>query len=171
MSRLLTASLLLALSAATTFTVVANVRAAPHAASISTVSLGAAEDPKDETPRERLERKVHKLLEMNGIAAVQKRTIDKMIEQFKKMNVPSEFMEAFRDRIDFDHLIALSVKAYADNLDEDTVDALLTFFETPAGQKYSAAFPDINDQVMQAGMEYGQSVAQEVLDELKSKKK
>jgi hypothetical protein len=163
--------MLLALSTVTTFTVVANVHAAPRTTSSPAATFVAVEDPKDETPRERLERKVHKLLDMNGISAVQKRTIDKMIEQFKKMNVPSEFMETFRERIDFDHVIALSVKAYADNLDEDTVDALITFFGTPAGQKYSAAFPDINDQAMQAGMEYGQSVAQEVLDEMKSKTK
>jgi len=124
----------------------------------------AAQD--DETDRQRLERKVKKLLKDNGTEATQKRTMEQMLGQFEKMGLPPEFGEKFMKRFDLDHMTEIGVKVYADHLDEPTVDALLAFYATPAGQKLADATPDIMAELTQAGMEYGQKIGQEVVEEM-----
>jgi hypothetical protein len=125
----------------------------------------AAEKPQ-ETDRQRLERKVRKLLVDNGTQATQKQGIDSMLEEIGKMGLPPEFGEKFKARFDLDHVLDLAVKIYADHLDEATVDALITFFATPGGKKLAEATPAIMTELMQASSEYGEKIGREVGEEL-----
>jgi uncharacterized protein len=120
----------------------------------------------EETDRQRLERKVKKLLKENGTEATQKKSMEQMIGQFAKMGLPAEFGEKFMARFDIQRLIDLGVKVYADHLDEATVDALIAFYETPSGRKLAEATPDITTEMMLAGMEYGQKIGAEVAEEM-----
>lgn len=125
----------------------------------------AAESPK-ETDRERLERKVRKLLSDNGTKATQKQGMDAMLEQIAKMGLPPEFGEKFKARFDLDHVLELAVKIYADHLDETTVDSLIAFFATPGGKKLAEATPDIMTELMRVSAEYGEKIGREVGEEL-----
>jgi hypothetical protein len=126
----------------------------------------APESKPEETDRQRLERKVRKLLEDNGTKAMQKRSMEGMLGQFEKAGLPPEFGTKFMARFDLDHVMELAIKVYADHLDEATVDALAGFYATPSGKKLADATPDITVEITQAGMEYGQKIGAEVYEEM-----
>lgn len=119
-----------------------------------------------ETDGERLERKVRKLLKVNGTESMQKRTMEQMLGQFEKMGLPPEFGEKFMARFDFDHLIDLGVKVHVAHLDEPTVDAMIVFYESPSGLKLVEALPELSAEMARVGMEYGQKIGAEVGAEL-----
>jgi len=120
----------------------------------------------DETDRERLVRKIKKLLVENGTEAMQKRSVEDMLVAFETMGMQPEFGEKFVERFDLDHLLELATEVHADHLDEPTVDAMLVFYATPAGRKLAEAMPDITSALMKAGMEYGQEVGTAVAEDL-----
>ena len=119
-----------------------------------------------ETERQRLERKVRKLLDVNGVKAVQEQSVDQMLEQFKKMSLPEEFAQKFKAKFDLDHVLDINVRIYADHLDEATLDALIAFYESKSGRKYAEAFPEITRESLEAGMEYGARIGREVAEDM-----
>jgi hypothetical protein len=119
-----------------------------------------------ETERQRLERKARKLLDVNGVKAVQEHSFNQMLEQFKKMNLPDEFAEKFKAKFDIDHVMDINVRIYADELDEETLDALITFLQSTSGRKFAEAFPEITRKALAAGMEYGAQIGKEVAEDM-----
>jgi hypothetical protein len=119
----------------------------------------------DETDRERLERKIKKLLKDNGTQATQKRTMEQMIEQFDAMGMSPDFGKEFMAKFDLEELEEMSVKIHADHLEEETVDALLAFFATESGKKFAEALPEITVEMTKVGMEYGQRIALEIIED------
>jgi hypothetical protein len=134
-------------------------------AALAQVPAPAGDKPA-ESDRQRLERKVHKLLKDNGTENVQKRSMESMRAQFEKMHLPPEFGDKFMARFDFDHVMDLAAKAYADHLDEATIDALAAFYQTPGGRKLAEATPDITADLNASTREYGEKLAREVGAEL-----
>ncbi len=133
----------------------------------ATVSAANVQDEKaEETPRQRLERKIRRLFEINGVKTVQERSLDQIMEQFRTMGLSSEFIDKFKDRFDVEEVLDMNVRVHAEHLEEEVVDALLAFYGTKAGQSYAEAFPVITEESMRAGMEYGQRIGQEVAEEM-----
>ena len=85
---------------------------------------------------------------------------------FAKMGLPEEFGERFVDRFDVDHALGFSVDAYVDHVDEETIDATIAFYESPAGRKLAEALPDLTIEVIEKGEAYGEEIGREVGREL-----
>lgn len=162
MQRLLAATLVLAIPASA-----AIARFGPGRVASPATAAAPAQDPKaEETPRQRLERKVEKLLELNGVKAVQERSVEQMLEQLRKAGLSPAYLDAFQERFDLDEVMKINVRVYADNLEEETVDGLITFFGSEVGKTFATAFPKITEESLAAGMEYGQRVGQEAAESL-----
>jgi hypothetical protein len=52
------------------------------------------------------------------------------------------------------------------HLDDATLDAMIAFYETPAGRDLAAKMPTIQMETMDAGIVYGRKLGMEVAAEL-----
>jgi uncharacterized protein len=80
-------------------------------------------------------------------------------------------VDAFRERMsEMSEAVAL---VYAKNFSVDDLHALNEFYKTPTGQKFREKMPAISQEMMGAGMKFGQSIGGEVqkrmVDELRKK--
>jgi hypothetical protein len=113
------------------------------------------------------EKKIRKLLEVTGTAAMGKQVMDAMLDNFSKSaDLPEGFIPKFKEIANPDSLIELIVPIYVRNLDEETLDGTIAFFETPAGKKFIKAQPTIMKESMEAGQKWGIEAAQKALKAL-----
>jgi hypothetical protein len=113
------------------------------------------------------ERKVRKLLELNGSAELSKTEYEDICKRFAGVpNLPKGFEEAFRKETQASDLVDMLVPVYAKNLDDETLDALVAFYSTPAGKKFAAAQPAILKASETAGAEWVQGKMVKVLEQL-----
>lgn len=140
------------------------VLVAAAACALPVAALVAREDPKpaEETAEARKERKVRRLLEaMNQREAMEEAT-EASSEAFAKMGLPESFTEAFLDKFDYDRMIDATVEVYVAELEEETIDALVTFHESEQGKIHAAALPKITVATLRAGQKYGEELAREI---------
>jgi hypothetical protein len=92
------------------------------------------------------------------------------VEQQYDALVPA-MLEAFRQRVS--ELSDAAAIVYARNFSIDDLHALNDFYKTPAGQRLLQKMPTISQEMMGAGMKFGQSIGGEVqkrmVDELRKK--
>jgi hypothetical protein len=116
------------------------------------------------------EKKIRKLLEVTGSSAMGKQVMDAMLNSFSgNPGLPAGFIEKFKETAQPDKLVELIIPIYLNNLDEETIDGALAFFETPAGKKFIKAQPTIVQQSMAAGQKWGAEMAEKTLKALNEK--
>jgi hypothetical protein len=117
------------------------------------------------------EEKVRKLLRLQGVEELSKLTFDKMLDQFKKLpGLPPGFVAKFREKTSVQDIVDLSIPSYVSHVDDSTLDALITFYESPEGRKFAAQMPVIQTESIDAGAAWGQKKALEILAELQAEK-
>lgn len=96
--------------------------------------------------------------------------MDGMMVSLKEMlpNAPEEFWTKLRANIKADELVDMVVPIYAKHLDETHLDAMITFYASPAGQHFIAKQPLIVQESMLAGSKWGETIAQRAIDQLKA---
>jgi Uncharacterized protein conserved in bacteria (DUF2059) len=85
------------------------------------------------------------------------------LDSFRKLGMKEPFLKAFEQRFSLDEVMRQNAELYANELDEATLVALEQFYRSPEGQKLAAKMPRISSQGMARGQEYGQRIAEEVL--------
>lgn len=155
------------------FVVVAPV-AVVLAIAFCAMRLCAEEEPKSPAAPAALskEDKVRKLLRLQGGEALAKMTMDKMLDQFKGMpGLPAGFADRFREKVNLKELTEFALPGYVKHLDDATLDAVIAFFETPAGRNLAAQTPAITMETMDASAAWGRRIGAEVARELAAEKK
>jgi hypothetical protein len=113
------------------------------------------------------ERKVRKLLELNGSAELAKTSYEEICKRFAAVpSLPKGFEQEFRKETQATDLVDIVVPVYVKTLDEDVLDALVAFYETPAGKKYAAAQPAILKGSEAAGAEWVEAKMEKVLAQM-----
>jgi len=113
------------------------------------------------------EQKIRKLLEITGASSSGKQIMDAMLDAFSKSpNLPEGFIEKFKETANPDGLIEIIVPIYLKNLDEDSIDGAIAFYESPAGKKFVKAQPVLIKESMEAGQKWGAEAAQKTLKAL-----
>jgi hypothetical protein len=116
------------------------------------------------------EKKIRRLLEVTGTAAMGRQVMDAMLDQFSKSaDIPEGFIQKFKETANPDSLVEILVPIYVRNLDEETLDGTITFFESPAGKKFIKAQPIIMKESMDAGQKWGSEAAHKALKALEKK--
>ena len=123
------------------------------------------------SPQDEKEKKVRKLLEVTGAAATGKQVLDSMMDQFAKLpDLPPGFVDKFKEIADGKQRFDLIVPIYLKHLDEETIDAGIAYYESPAGKKFLKAQPAIVQESMAAGQKWGGELAQKALKALEKDK-
>jgi uncharacterized protein len=113
------------------------------------------------------EKKIRKLLEVTGSAAMGKQVMDAMLDSFQgNAGLPAGFIEKFKETAQPEKLVELIIPIYMKNLDEECIDGALAFFESPAGKKFIKAQPTIVQESMAAGQKWGTEMAEKTLKAL-----
>lgn len=113
-------------------------------------------------PAARKREKVERLLELTATRVITERTTETMAGTFEKMGLPPEFGERFVDRFDVDHVLEFTIDSYVEHLEEETIDAMIVFYESEHGRKLSAVLPDLTIELMEKGQRYGEEIGKEV---------
>ena len=114
---------------------------------------------------------IRTLLELSGSAKLGVQIAGQMIDQFRKSipNVPPEFWDEFKKEIKPQELTDLVVPVYERHFSDADIRELIKFYQSPIGQKLVATLPQITQESMVAGREWGQNLARKVQQRLKEK--
>ncbi len=143
----------------------------PLALSLALLSSGvSAQQPTGPTPSSK-EAAIRRLLEISGTSRMALQVMDAVITSFKRANpeVPEAFWAEFRSQIRGEELVDLCVPIYAKYLSEEDVLGIIAFYESPAGKRLLQVQPQIVQDAFQAGQQWGQAMAQKVIQRLKEK--
>ena len=112
-----------------------------------------------------------KYLDAAGTTKIFNTMMDIFIETYKKSysSVDTTFWNEFRKELTADGLIQLMLPVYDKYLTDKDLDALITFYTSPAGKKLAEVQPLMVRESMEAGAAWGKSVGLKVMERLKEK--
>jgi hypothetical protein len=110
---------------------------------------------------------VKQLMETTGSTQMSRQIVQQMIPMLKKLvpDAPDDFWDSFMKEINPEQINALVIPIYQKYLNEEDVQKINAFYETPTGQKLLKVQPKIARESMQAGQAWGREIAQKVLTE------
>lgn len=120
--------------------------------------LFAAPASAGDTPeREALARE---LMALTGAADLGAQMMEGMAAQFRQTpGLPPGFIDTFLELANPDELIDLIVPLYVKAYDDETLEAAIAFYKTPAGKKLIAATPQLTQESMVVGQTWGIELA------------
>ena len=116
------------------------------------------------------EQSIRELMTLTGSANIGIQMMQALLPALKRLvpDAPDSFWEDFMKGIQPDDLVKAVIPVYQRNLTEEDIQAALTFYKSPSGQRLLAKLPAITQQSMQAGQQWGQELAQRALAKLKA---
>ncbi|WP_420152227.1 DUF2059 domain-containing protein [Siphonobacter sp.] len=116
------------------------------------------------------ERLIRKLMQVSKVFELARYTMDATIEGQRKVanpNLPEGFWEEFKKEITDEKLYELYVPIFSKHYTEEDLKGLITFYETPLGQKMVQNQPLVMQEASQAGEQLGAEIAMKVYTKLK----
>jgi hypothetical protein len=83
--------------------------------------------------------------------------------------VPEQFWNDFRAGIHTDEMTAMLVPIYDKHFSEDEIRELNTFYQTPLGQKLLKELPNVTQESMNAGQDWGTRLGDKLMKQLEAK--
>lgn len=116
------------------------------------------------------EESVRRLLDVTGAEALGLQMMDSMIRDLRGSfpAVPSSFWEKFRAEVEPGEITRLIIPVYQKHLSQEDVDDVTAFFSSAAGQRFVKKQPAIMTDSMQVGAEWGEKLADKVLERLEA---
>ena len=111
---------------------------------------------------------IRTLMELTGAGDLGKQMMYQMLPALQQMapNAPQAYWDAFMKEVDTDEMITLIIPVYQKQFSEKDIQELITFYKTPVGQKFIKAQPQILQESMAIGQQWGQALARKVLNDL-----
>ena len=137
--------------------------------SFSIVSIAKA----DISPEKRKE--IEKMLRLTGVEKLVGQMETQMIEGMRAQmpQVPELFWTKFQQKMNTRELIERVIPVYDKYYTTEDIKAVNTFYESPSGQKLLATLPQLMQETMKIGQEWGEKIgkqaAEEAEQELKQK--
>ena len=125
------------------------------------------------TAQEASEESIRALMNSTGMGQLGVQMIGQMIPELKKMapDAPEKFWQDFMAEVNPDELVDLIIPVYRKHLTEEDIIALNEFYQSDVGKKLIARQPAIMQESMLAGQQWGQVLAQRVLQKYEEQKK
>ncbi len=113
-----------------------------------------------------------KLMEKTGAKNMGKQMMARMMPSMKVYapKAPDSFWDDMVKEIDMDKLVELIVPIYQKHFTEEDIQDINNFYDTPVGQKMIEHMPQIMQESMNAGQEWGKEIGEMILKKLKEKK-
>ncbi|MGB5918319.1 DUF2059 domain-containing protein [Arcobacter sp.] len=117
------------------------------------------------------EESVRELIELSGSKNIGKMFMNQLLPNLKRLapDAPEEFWDKMTKEIDMDKMVELTIPIYQKYLNEEDIQAINKFYKTEAGQKLIKQTPQIMQESMMAGQQWGREIAQKIVSELKEK--
>lgn len=109
------------------------------------------------------------LMEKTGAKNLGSQMIKQMLPTLKKLapNAPKIFWKKTILKMDMNKMIELIIPVYQKHLTEKDIQTIIKFYDTPVGKKFIKVTPTITQETMIIGQQWGQSIAMEIIQELK----
>lgn len=117
-----------------------------------------------------LEASIRTLITVSGGAGLGKQMFEGMMASMSEAmpQVPASFWEGAKAEFDPDEFTALLVPIYAKYYNREEIEQLITFYQSPLGQKMVSTSPAVVQDSMAAGQVWGQQIAQRVITRLQA---
>jgi len=117
-----------------------------------------------------LRAKILEVLRLTDSAELGRQMMDQLLGTFEGSTpgVPDEFWSRLRDELRTDDLIELIVPIYARHLTEAELDALIAFYSSEHGRSLVSKMPQVMQESMLAGQEWGADIARQILERLEA---
>lgn len=114
--------------------------------------------------------KILEVLRLTDSAELGRQMMDQMLGAFEGSTpgVPEEFWSGFRSEVDTGELVEIMVPIYARHLTEAELDALIAFYSSEHGRSIVGKMPQVVQESMLAGQEWGADLARRVLERLEA---
>jgi hypothetical protein len=114
---------------------------------------------------------IRELIELTGALGSARTTMKKFLDAVRASpfarSTPADFWSRAAEKLtDPEALYALWIPAYAANLSEEDVRALVAFHRTPAGARIAAAQPAIQAEIVDAAQQFGATAARRAVREV-----
>ena len=118
---------------------------------------------------------IRKLLYVTGADKLGEQILDQMLGSLRSsmkqvpQSVWEEIIGEFRTAFAGRKIIELNVPIYSKYYTHDEIRQLISFYESPLGQKVTKVTPLVFKEAYEVGAEYGRGVMHDVLEKLRSK--
>ncbi|MCB0631532.1 MAG: DUF2059 domain-containing protein [Saprospiraceae bacterium] len=119
---------------------------------------------------------LNNMLELSGSKKNFDVAVGQMMGIFKQQpqydNVPDELWEKMEGEFkntSMEELVQMLAPVYYEHLSLEDLEAIVQFYESPAGKKLAEKTPLITQQSMQVGQEWGRKIGEKVAAELQEK--
>lgn len=127
----------------------------------SCISLAHAEISKEKRAE------IEKMLRLTGMEKLMDQMMTQMISAYKVQmkQVPEAFWTKFRQKIDTGELLEKLIPLYDKYYSVEDLKAVNAFYESPVGQKILATLPEITQESMKIGLEWGEKIGKQATEE------
>ncbi len=114
---------------------------------------------------------IRELVRLTGGGNMGKQFIEQMINSMKTTspNVPEQFWNDFVSEINVKELEDLNVPIYDKYLAHEDIKGLIVFYQSPLGQRFIGALPQIMQEAYMVGEKWGTDIADKVIQRMKEK--
>ncbi|MBQ0736109.1 DUF2059 domain-containing protein [Aquimarina celericrescens] len=114
------------------------------------------------------------MFEVSGTEESYSTAIKGMFDMYKKQytNVDASVWDEFEQdflQTSLDDLVIMLAPIYKKYMTKDDLEKLISFYETPVGQKFAKNTPLIMQESMQVGQAWGQKIGQQFEQKMKEK--
>lgn len=113
---------------------------------------------------------VKQLMQLTGAGNLSVQILNQLVTSFKRMapNQPQKFWDDFAAQADPDELENMIIPIYQKYLSEKEIQQLIEFYSSPLGKKLVSVQPQIMQESIQVGQEWGKSLARDVSAKINS---
>ena len=113
---------------------------------------------------------IKKMMQSVGAGEMGIQMMNQMLPVLKKMipDAPEAFWNDILSEINADEIEDMVIPVYQKYLTENDIQAINQFYQTPAGKKLIQVQPNIMQESMIIGQEWGQNIAKKVLNKYQS---
>jgi hypothetical protein len=112
-----------------------------------------------------------KLMKVSGSDKMADQMMDMMIAQMKELVVlnkalPDAYWDKFKKKADANELMQLCIPVYEKHYTHDEIKQLISFYQSPLGQKLIKITPQVMAETMAIGQQWGAKIGGQIAGEL-----
>jgi hypothetical protein len=123
------------------------------------------------TPEKR--REIQKLLQLTGMEKLMEQMKTQMISALRQQlpDAPGDFWDTFQQKFDTKELIEKMIPIYDKYYTVEDLQAINAFYGSPAGKKILSTLPQVMQEAMKVGQEWGKKIGEEAEKEVEARRK
>ena len=118
------------------------------------------------------EKSIRELMTLTGAGNLGVQAMQNMLPAMKQLvpQAPESFWTDVMKEVDSDELITLIIPIYKRHFTEEEIQDTIKFYKSPAGRKMIQALPQVMQESMAVGQQWGEKLAQRVIAKAKAQK-